>query len=654
MKKTTKQGNLNKKINYRELLYRHQLLQDLMEHVPDVIYFKDRKGRLVLVNSAHAKGLGLKPEEVTGKTDFDIFPKKRAQMMAKDDEHVMNTGKPIIDKIERSTRPDGIDNYVSTTKIPRYDEKGNIIGLIGITRDITQRMQLEHLREEKAQIEKKLEALEELNKMKSEFVSVASHELRTPLAIIKEALMLVFDGVAGPINEKQKELFTKAKDNIERLTNIINELLDISRIERGKFKLNYSLVNLSDLLRDSSDFFKRSAQEKDITLKYSLPKKEVNLFLDLVRINQVLNNLISNAIKFTEEGGEVKVELKVLETRVRVEVSDTGIGIAKQDLPKLFNKFVQIHKEPGQERKGVGLGLSIAKELVERHGGEIWAESKLGVGSRFYFTLPRLYTTDVLDKKIRDKINNLLNKGVALYLINLLIVNIKEFKRRTNFDSKKLFSDLNSIISAIFKDFTRLHKDRPELATQDYRSGECSILVPGATEKEVIRASRLLKERLQRHFVKKSAKDVFIDLGFLPYPPEIKPYFTEKFPANVHIKRIFIGSEVRRYKRVYYRADIEILSPKDKVSLTKTIDISEGGVCFISERSLETDAKIEIKLRVPKRKEAIFTQARIAWIKIIEQLPKKASNKYKVGLEFIGLKDKDKKFLSHFVKSISN
>jgi PAS domain S-box-containing protein len=157
------------KIN--ELKEKYQLLRDLMDFIPDVIYFKDKKGRFVMVNQAHAKGLGVKPEALVGKTDFDLFPKNRAEKMTQDDALVMHTGKPIIDKVERATRPDGVDNYVSTTKIPRYDSKGRVIGLIGITRDITRRMQFERLRKDKLSIEKKLEALEELSAMKSEFIS---------------------------------------------------------------------------------------------------------------------------------------------------------------------------------------------------------------------------------------------------------------------------------------------------------------------------------------------------------------------------------------------------------------------------------------------------------------------------------------------------
>ncbi len=147
----------------------YALFQELMDRIPDVVYFKDKSGKLIWVNRAHADGLGLEPKDVIGRTDFDFFPKKTAEKMVQDDALVFNTGKPVLDKVERATKG---DNYVSTTKIPRFDEKGRVIGLMGITRDITRRIQFENLSKEKDQIEKKLKTLEELNQMKSEFVSV--------------------------------------------------------------------------------------------------------------------------------------------------------------------------------------------------------------------------------------------------------------------------------------------------------------------------------------------------------------------------------------------------------------------------------------------------------------------------------------------------
>jgi PAS domain S-box-containing protein len=639
----------NKKVKYKDLAQRYKLLTDLMDQTPDVIYFKDKKGKLIMVNKAHARGLGLRPEEVVGKTDFDFFPRGRAKTMSKDDQHVIKSGKAIIDKVERATRPDGVDNYVSTTKIPRYDDKGNIIGLIGITRDITWRKQVEHLSEEKARIQKKLEALEELNSMKSEFVSVVSHELRTPLAIIKEAVLLIFDGVAGPVNEKQKELLTKARNNADRLNNIIEELLDISRIERGNLQLHYSLVNLNDLLMDSSDFFKNLAGEKNIEITYSLPKHEVNIFLDTGRVNQIIANLINNAIKYTEQNGKIRIELELLESRIRIGVIDTGIGIAKQDMSKLFDKFVQVSKSADAGRKGVGLGLPIAKELVERHGGEIWMESRLGVGTKSYFTLPLFYTTRILEKNTREKINAFLNSGISVYLVNLLIVNFKEFKKNVKIHPKTLFSEIGSIIGSILDGFNRPDKNKPQIVMEDCNEGEWSILLPEASEKDIIGLSGLFKDRIKVYLAENDIKDVFINLGIMPYSKDAKGNVSKQLFANIHLWKICIGSETRRFRRIDYRADIELVSSDNKAEETKTIDISQGGICILSGEKLKTNAKVKIKLKFSGKEKPFCAVARVAWLKSAEEKINNV-NKYKIGLEFVEMDSRERKKLLGYLK----
>lgn len=651
-KKKTKRLN---KLSCSDLEERHRLFSDLMDHVPDVIYFKDKKGRLIMVNEAHARGLGLKPEQVVGKTDFDIHPKERAEAMAKDDMHVLRTGKPIIDKIERATRPDGVDNYVSTTKIPRYDAKGNIIGLIGITRDITGRRQLEQLREEKEHMQKRLEATEEVSNAKSEFISIVSHELRTPLAVIKEAVMLLFAEMAGPINERQKEFLGKANENIRHLKSLIDELLDASRIEKGTLKLHYSLINLNDLLRDSSAFFKKLAQQKGVSLEYILPKEQVNIFLDAERVNRVVSNLVNNAIKFTEQNGIIKLELEILETKVRVSVKDTGVGIAKQDLPKLFKKFSQISKTLDTDRKGLGLGLSITKELVERHGGEIWAESRLGVGTKFYFTIPRFYTKRALDDATRKIINNLLEEGKRVHLINLLIVNFKEFKEKVGVNPKQLFKDMRLIIDEVLGRFNNLDSESSQILLEDYKAGEWSILFPEATETESRKLCELFRDYIKNYFIKNKIEGLFVNLGIVAFPAEEEiSAERQKVPADITIKRLYIGLETRRFKRVSYSAIIEVIFPKDKTESCRTIDISEGGLCFISERKFKTDERVRIKLRFLKEKEQLEIKARVAWRKDIEDESKEGIGIYRIGLEFIGLKEKEQERLSRIINSIAS
>ncbi len=630
-----------------ELLQEYRLLSDLMKHIPDVIYFKDTSGKLIMVNDAHAKGLGLTPREVAGKTDFDIFPKDRAELMRKDDCYVMETGKPIIDKIERSTRADGVDNYVSTTKIPRYDEKGNVIGLIGITRDITRRMQLERLMQEKQEVEKKLEASLELNRVKSEFVSVVSHELRTPLAIIKEAVLLLADGVAGELNQKQKGILLKAKNNIERLKYIIEELLDISRIEAGNLTLHYSLVNMSELVRESSDSFKKLAQQKGIHLEYILPEKQVNTFLDHNRIHRVVSNLISNAIKFTEEGGIIQVELKVFEDRLRVGVMDTGIGIAAEDMPKLFNKFIQLSKISSIERKGLGLGLSIVRDLVESHGGEVWVESTRGVGSKFYFTLPRLVSSEVLDTRAKNKIDALLAKGFTLYFVNLVIAHYKELKRKMKIEPARLFAGLENTVQKTLNAYFRVRKEKPQIVLLDSSYGECSYLLPAASEDEADKVNKAILHRLTQYFLKHNLKNVFVNSGVMPFPKEGSDTSKQRFNANLKVKKIYIGTQIRKFERLEYKLDVQLVFPDDTRFSSSTVDISEGGISFYSSQALKTDTLVEAVVTFPREDEPLICKGRIAWVREISGV----NRQYRIGVEFIHRSVKAKGTLSKYLQS---
>ncbi|MDD5594832.1 MAG: ATP-binding protein [Candidatus Omnitrophica bacterium] len=639
--------------NIKDLREKYKLLAELMDYIPDVIYFKDKHGHLLMVNQAHAKGLGLRPEEVVGKTDFDIFPKARAEKMLQDDLKVIKTGKAIIDKVERATRADGIDNYVSTTKIPRLDSRGKVIGLIGITRDITKRVQLERLQEETEKIKSRIDTLEELNKIKSGLISVVSHELRTPLAIIMEAVDLVYEQISGPLNDKQREVLATAKINIERLKRMVEELLEMSRIESAQFRLRYSLVNFNELLKETSDFFVKLAAEKGVSLEYALPAKQINVFLDYSRVSQIISNLVNNAIKFTEKDGRIIVELKLLENKIRVGVIDTGIGISGGDLPKLFNKFVQVSKKPEAEKKGVGLGLSIVKELVEKHGGEIWVESRLGVGSKFYFTLPLLYTTSQLGPEVKEKINKLMEKGVPLSLINILVVNYRKFKERINLKPEQFFTELSLIIEKILNEFSGKRNEKARLLFMDEKFGECSIICPEVSEEEVAKLCKLLKGRILDFIAKNKISGIFINIGILSYPERKSSGSVQQLLANLNIKKVYIGSETRKFERINYKAEIETLCVGQPAQFSQTIDISQGGVCFLSPRPLKTDSKINIRLRFGKEKKIFSADGRVAWIKRIEATAKAASQ-YRIGIEFSGLSKLDKKRILKFIKSISS
>ena len=232
------------------------------------------------------------------------------------------------------------------------------------------------------------ERLRELDELKSAFVSTVSHELRTPMTSIKGYVDNILDGLTGALTEKQSYYLSRVKHNVERLTRMINDLLDLSRIEAGRVELHLGAVCTRDLITDVAEGFQRIAQEKGIILRTEFSGELAPVWGDRDKLHQVLTNLIQNAIKFSPKGGEVRVESHMREGgAVQISVVDTGGGIPPHELDRVFDRFYRGESVPTEDR-GSGLGLPIAKSLVELHGGRIWAESTIGQGSRFFFTVP--------------------------------------------------------------------------------------------------------------------------------------------------------------------------------------------------------------------------------------------------------------------------
>lgn len=240
--------------------------------------------------------------------------------------------------------------------------------------------------------------LRRLNQTKSEFVSMVSHELRTPLTIIKEGIRLNLDGTTGPTNDTQKECLNMALDGASRLGRLISDLLDVSRIEAGRLRLSKREVDVNKLLENLRDSYRASMQEKKIALEFDISRELPRVFGDTDKITQIVTNLIDNALKFTSEGGRITVAAGVKvpmsgpdqsEEFIEISVADTGLGIPKDEVDRIFEKFYQIGSHLTRQSGGSGLGLSIAKSLVEAHGGKISVQSDLGKGSKFIFTLPR-------------------------------------------------------------------------------------------------------------------------------------------------------------------------------------------------------------------------------------------------------------------------
>ena len=233
---------------------------------------------------------------------------------------------------------------------------------------------------------KKLKAMYDVQK---EFTSTVSHELRTPLASIKMAIDLVVKRTVGEINADQADILGRAKQEVDRLKRLIDDILDLTKIEAGKMQMNFINNDIHKVISLVVETQKSVAQSRGLYLKTEFSATMPLTPFDNDRIIQVLNNLVGNALKFTKQGGvTIKTMDKSSENHILVSVIDTGKGIAESNLPKLFQKFQQIEAAQENEEGGTGLGLAICKEIVSRHGGKIWVESKEGQGTTFYFILP--------------------------------------------------------------------------------------------------------------------------------------------------------------------------------------------------------------------------------------------------------------------------
>jgi PAS domain S-box-containing protein len=251
---------------------------------------------------------------------------------------------------------------------PVHDSGGEFLGRLYVFRDLTRER--------------------EVDQMKREFVSVVSHELRTPLTSIKGYVDLILDGYAGEVQATQREFLEIIQRSGDRLVAIVNDLLDVSRIESGRIQLERGRLDLAALLRETADLLLPQIVEKGQELAVDLPETLPEVWADRGRVSQVLSNLLSNAHKYTPADGRIYLSARAEPGRVRVVVRDTGIGLTAEEQTKLFTKFFRSQHELVRDQTGTGLGLVITRSLIELHGGELTVESAPGKGSTFGFTLP--------------------------------------------------------------------------------------------------------------------------------------------------------------------------------------------------------------------------------------------------------------------------
>ena len=251
-----------------------------------------------------------------------------------------------------------------------------------------ERLQQE-IREKNFALERANEELKKLDQLKSEFIASVSHEFRTPLNSIRESIALISEGVVKLGDKQGDRVFEIAKNNVNRLALLIDDLLDFAKLEAGRMRMDKQQYDMLLIIQEVIDSMKGLAEKKGIKLVCQPDSSRPFIHADKSRLVQVLMNLVDNAIKFTPPGGSITVHMAAKGSQVKVAVEDTGVGIPSDHLVKIFDKFEQVrYHHPGTEIRGTGLGLAISKQIVELHGGQIWAESEAGKGSQFVFTLP--------------------------------------------------------------------------------------------------------------------------------------------------------------------------------------------------------------------------------------------------------------------------
>ena len=360
--------------------------------------------------------------------------------------------------------------------------------------------------------------LQKLERLKSEFISIVSHELRTPLTAIKNAMDIVLSGKAGSMTENIEKFVSMGKRNAIRLSGIINDLLDISKIEAGKMDFKFELTNIEPVIEYVKNNLAEVAKEKGLEIKYTPSDEQVEVYADSNRIEQVLTNLVSNAIKFTQSG-DIEITSRVVNARelhydqcfeedikklqgnyLQVCVEDHGIGIERKDLNHVFDKFAQIENSLSRQVGGSGLGLPIARQLMESHNGAIWCDSEINKGSKFYFVIPVANDKSNFSMIKKQLIQKARSAGTTVAIINIKSTNevIENLLKEENLLNKTYMSNslieqdgpltsLSMILMDGDKPSAEFLKKKIDSVTEQKKNvyGECDIMYSYDIEGEV-------------------------------------------------------------------------------------------------------------------------------------------------------------------------
>jgi PAS domain S-box-containing protein len=367
--------------------------RELLEAAPDAIIEVDSDGRIVLLNLVTEKMFGYQREELLGKRVEMLVPDSVRARHTRHREGYWNhpATRPMgSGLLLEGCRKDGSRFPVEISLSPVHSEEG--LRITAVIRDTSERKrsedQLKAMREDyMRELELRNREVERANQLKSEFLASMSHELRTPLHTVIGFAELLSEELEGPLNEKQKRFIGHIHKDSMHLLELINDVLDLSKIEAGKLRIHRETFDVQACVEEALASIRPGAAAKSISMETDIAISAA-IHADRLRFKQILYNLLSNAVKFTPERGKVRVEARLNAELLEISVTDTGIGIPPSHLEAIFDKFYQVGATTKGVREGTGLGLSITKALVEDHGGRIWVTSEVGKGSRFTFSVP--------------------------------------------------------------------------------------------------------------------------------------------------------------------------------------------------------------------------------------------------------------------------
>lgn len=405
---------------------RHLILKDpvdqlniILDRMEDYIYIKDTKSRFIIANNRFLNTFYLNSvKDVIGKTDLDFYPADMANKYLQDERHIVETGEPLIGEIEKALDEKGEIIYLSTSKFPVFNTRNQVIGIVGIGRDVTRikiyennlieaNKQLndfnqellskqEHIFEqsEKLQIQAQEleyanEQLSELVKTRDKFLSVIAHDLKNPVSVLcgfSELLYFRYNSLEEAKKLKYIESILSSSNN---LTNLLDNLLQWARMQSGGIRFTPEKINVLSFLAENIHIFTESIVKKEISLKEQFEiDEQCAVFGDRHMLDFVFRNLLTNAIKFTSRNGHILIVVEKEDDKLNISIEDDGIGIDDSYVDKIFDVGQNKSTQGTEGETGTGMGLILAHDFIKKNNGNIWCESAQGKGSKFYFSVP--------------------------------------------------------------------------------------------------------------------------------------------------------------------------------------------------------------------------------------------------------------------------